>query len=49
MDQFVTKHADKLQGTLSCIDRVSFRGYLPFFTGYAMASVLERHKVYRRT
>lgn len=28
---------DKLQGTLSCFDRVLFRGYLPFFSGYAMA------------
>jgi hypothetical protein len=26
MDQFITKHADKLQGTLSCFDRVLFRG-----------------------
>src|SRR6266511_3413390 len=48
MDQFIAKHADKLQGSLSCFDRVLFRGYLPFFSGYAMASVLETRKVYRR-
>ncbi len=41
MDQFIAKHADKLQGTLSCFDRVLFRGYLPFFSGYAMAGFLE--------
>ena len=41
MDQFIAKHADQLQGTLSCFDRVLFRGYLPFFNGYAMASFLE--------
>jgi hypothetical protein len=48
MDQFVAKHADKLQGTLSCFDRVLFRGYLPFFSGYAMARFLETRGVYRR-
>ncbi len=39
MDQFITKHADKLQGTLPCFDRVLFRGYLPLFSGSAMASL----------
>jgi len=48
MDQFIAKHADKLQGSLSCFDRVLFRGYLPFFSGYAMASFLETRKVHRR-
>ncbi len=47
MDQFIAKHADKLQGTLSCFDRVLFRGYLPFFSGYAMASFLETRQVHR--
>ena len=41
MDQFIAKYADALQGTLSCFDRVLFRGYLPFVSGYAMASFLE--------
>ena len=48
MDQFISKHADKLQGVLSCFDRVLFRGYLPFFSGYAMASFLETRQVHRR-
>ena len=48
MDQFIAQHADKLQGTLSCFDRVLFRGYLPFFSGYAIASFLEARKVHRR-
>ena len=48
MDQFISKHTDKLQGSLSCFDRVLFRGYLPFFSGYAMASFLETRKVHRR-
>src|SRR5262247_1423610 len=48
MDQFIATHTDKLQGVLSCFDRVLFRGYLPFFSGYAMASFLEARGVYRR-
>jgi len=47
-DQFIATHADKLQGTRSCVDRVLFRGYLPFFSGYAMASFLERRGISRR-
>lgn len=41
MDQFIAKHADAIEGTLSCFDRLIFRGYLPFFSGYAMATFLE--------
>jgi hypothetical protein len=48
MDQFIAKDADKLQGTLSCFDRVLFRGYLPFFSGYAMASLLDARGIRRR-
>src|SRR3972149_5741662 len=48
MDQSIAKPADRLQGSLSCFDRVLFRGYLPFFSGYAMASFLEMRKVHRR-
>jgi hypothetical protein len=47
MDQFIAKHADKLQGTLSCFDRVLFRGYVPFLSGYARASFLETRDVKR--
>ena len=48
MDQFIARHADKLQGVLSCFDRVLFRGYLPLFSGWAMASFLETRQVHRR-
>ena len=48
MDQFIAAHTDKLHGVLSCFDRVLFRGYLPFFSGAAMASFLETRKVPRR-
>ena len=48
MDQFIAKHADNLQGVLSCFDRVLFRGYLPFFSSWAMASFLEARRVHRR-
>jgi hypothetical protein len=48
MDQFIATHADKLQGTLSCFDQVLLRGYLPSFSGYAMASVLETRGTCRR-
>jgi hypothetical protein len=47
MDQFIAKHADQIEGTLSCFDRVIFRGYLPFFSGAAMASFLEAQKIPR--
>jgi hypothetical protein len=47
MDQFIAKHADQIAGTLSCFDRVIFRGYLPFFSGAAMASFLEAQKIPR--
>jgi len=38
MDQFIAQHADAIEGTLSCFDRLIFRGYLPFFNGYAAYS-----------
>jgi hypothetical protein len=47
MEQFIAKHADQIEGTLSCFDRVIFRGYLPFFSGAAMASFLEAQKIPR--
>jgi hypothetical protein len=48
MDQFIAKHVDALHGTLSCFDRVLFRGYRPFFSGYAMASFLDTCGIRRR-
>ncbi len=47
MDQFIAKHADQIEGILSCFDRMIFRGYLPFFSGYAMASFLESRGIRR--
>ena len=44
MDQFIAKHADALAGTLSCFDRLIFRGSLPFFSGYAMTAFLEANR-----
>ena len=29
MEQFLAKHAEKIVGTISCFDRVNFKGYLP--------------------
>ena len=48
MDQFIAAHTDKLHGVLSCFDRVLFRGYLPFFSGAAMSSLLETRQGPRR-
>ena len=47
MDQFIAKHAAAIEGTLSCFDRPSFRGDLPFFSGHAMAAFLESTQVHR--
>ncbi len=47
MEQFIAKHSDKIEGALSCFDRVLFRGYLPFFSGAAMATFLDRRGVQR--
>jgi hypothetical protein len=40
VEAFVAKHAQKIRGTLSCFDRVLFRGYVPLMSGYAMAEFL---------
>src|SRR4029434_10395614 len=50
MNEFIAKYADKIMGTLSCFDRVLFRGYLPLFSGAAMAAFvdsrgIERHQL----
>ncbi len=47
MEHFIAKHSEKIQGTLSCFDRLLFRGYLPLFSGAAMSSFLERRAVRR--
>lgn len=35
MDPFIQKHKDKITGSISCFDRILFKGYLPF--GYPEA------------
>jgi hypothetical protein len=47
MDKFIAKHAGKIEGTLSCFDRILFRGYLPFFSGAAMATFLDSRGIER--
>ena len=47
MGQFISRHADAIEGTLSCFNRLLFRGYLPFFSGAAMAAFLQAKQVHR--
>jgi hypothetical protein len=47
METFVDKHAAKLRGTLSCFDRVLFRGYFPLMSGWAMAEFLKSKRIDR--
>jgi hypothetical protein len=49
MDKFIERHADKIRGTLSCFDRVLFRGYLPIMSGAAMAQFLKSRDVRRES
>src|SRR5437660_7784428 len=42
---FLVKHADKIQGVLSCFDRVIFRGYLPLSYPQGMSGFLYQQKV----
>jgi len=42
MDAFITKHSEKITGTLSCFDRVLFKGYLPIRDPKSMAMFLYR-------
>jgi hypothetical protein len=49
MKEFLQAHASKIQGTLSCFDRMLFRGYLPIQDGWAMARFLNHHRIRFRT
>jgi hypothetical protein len=42
---FLVKHADRVQGVLSCFDRVIFRGYLPLSYPKGMDGFLYQQKV----
>src|SRR2546426_7395406 len=47
MEAFVAKHAAKIRSTLSCFDRMLFRGYLPLMSGFAMADFLKSKQIDR--
>jgi hypothetical protein len=47
METFTAKHAAKIQGVLSCFDRMLFRGYLPLMSGFAMADFLRSKQIDR--
>jgi len=42
---FVVKHADQIQGVLSCFDRVIFRGHLPLSYAQGLEGFLYQQKV----
>jgi len=42
VDQFITKHRDKITGTISCFDRILFKGHLPLGWPAAMEGFLAR-------
>jgi hypothetical protein len=42
---FLVKHADKVQGILSCFDRVIFRGHLPLSYAKGLSGFLYQQKV----
>ena len=42
MRGFLEKHASKITGVLSCLDRMLFRGYLPIMSGAAVAQFLSQ-------
>jgi len=45
MECFLEKHASKINGVLSCFDRMLFRGYLPIMSGAAMAQFLNQEGI----
>ncbi len=47
MNAFVDKYEDRIQGVLSCFDRMLFRGYLPIMSGWTMAQLLHAHEIDR--
>jgi hypothetical protein len=36
VERFIAQHADRISGTISCIDRMLFKGYLPLGWSAAM-------------
>jgi hypothetical protein len=45
VQSFLSKHADKITATLSCFDRVIFRGYLPCCHPRGLEGLLHHHGV----
>ena len=45
MRQFITNHADKITGSISCFDRVLFKGHLPLGWPGAMERLLAKQGV----
>ena len=45
MDEFIVKHQDKIVGTISCFDRILFKGYLPISYAQSMEAFLNRRGV----
>ncbi len=45
MMEFVARHAEKIDGVLSCFDRMLFRGYLPIMCGAAMYDFLIQKQI----
>src|ERR1041385_4828513 len=45
VDSFLHKHADKITGTLSCFDRLIFKGYLPISYPQGMENFLQDQQV----
>jgi hypothetical protein len=42
MKSFIDKHTEKISGSLSCFDRVVFKGYLPIRDGSAVEAFMNR-------
>ena len=45
MQSFITKHAEKITGVLSCFDRLIFKGYLPFSHPKGMEAFLAQRGI----
>ena len=45
MKNFIAKHQDKIKGSLSCFDRVIFKGHLPISSAGGMETFLKREGI----
>lgn len=45
MDAFILRHRDEITGTLSCFDRLIFKGHLPINHTRGMYDLLSRHQI----